>query len=56
MEQENVTARLEALEQTTKEHERRIAALEARLDPKTRQQAVTAALDALLDELAGLDQ
>lgn len=43
------------LRQMVEDHERRIANLEARLDPKTREQATAAALDDLLDELAGKD-
>lgn len=41
------------LRQSVEDHERRITALEARLDPKTREQIFNAALDDLLDELAG---
>lgn len=50
-----LTARVAQLEQTAADHERRVADLEARLDPKTREQATAAALDDLLDELAGLN-
>lgn len=45
--------RVEALEQASAAHEKRLTALEARLDPKTREQAFAAALDDLLDELSG---
>lgn len=45
--------RLTALEDAVKDHETRITALEARLDPKTREQLSKAVLEDLLDELAG---
>lgn len=45
--------RLTALEDAVKDHEDRITALEARLDPKTREQLSKAVLEDLLDELAG---
>ena len=50
-----ISAKVAELERTAKEHERRIAALETRLDPKTREQMSKAALEGLLDELAGLN-
>lgn len=45
--------RLTALEDAVKDHGDRITALEARLDPKTREQLFKAGLEDLLDELAG---
>ena len=48
--------RLTALEDAVKDHENRITALEARLDPKTREQLLKAGLEDLLDELAGLTE
>ncbi len=48
--------RVEKLEQTTAVHERRLTALENRLDPKVRDKLMAAELDLLLSELAGLDQ
>lgn len=45
--------RLAALERAVQTHEARLEALEARLDPKTREAAFTAVLEDLLDELAG---
>lgn len=49
----NTENRLTALEIATADHEKRLEALEARLDPKTREQIFSAAMDDLLDELAG---
>lgn len=48
--------RVEKLEQTTAVHERRLTALENRLDPKVRDKLMAAELDLLLGELAGLGQ
>lgn len=49
----DIAARLEELEKTAKDHESRLVALEDRLDPKTRERMSAAALEDLLDELAG---
>ena len=48
--------RVEKLEQTTAVHERRLTALENRLDPKVRDKLMAAELDLLLGERAGLGQ
>lgn len=46
--------RVEELEQASAAHERRLAALETRLDPVQRERRMTQELDLLLGELAGL--
>lgn len=48
--------RVKKLEQTTAKHEKRIAALEKLLDPKVREQRMTADLQLLLNDLAGAHQ
>lgn len=54
MENQNIAERLSKLEQIVQRHEKRIADLETRLDPKTRDDVFNAALNDLLDELTGL--
>ena len=55
-ENEALEIRVTRLEQTTASHEQRLAALEARLDPQAREQRMTADLELLLNDLAGLPQ
>lgn len=51
----DLAVQLAELWQRVERQEQRIAALEARLDPKTREQATADALDDPLDELSGKD-